>query len=446
MKKLLDFFRLNLQRLTFVPLAILGVVIVGFAGSQKLEPEKVDLNETSTSVRTVVAREYDVIPRASGFGVVEPGQVWTAVAQVDGRVVYLPENFRNGQRVKKGTLIVRIDPTDYELLVAERQARVSNVHAQLETLNAESQSATKLLEIEKTTLELTSRNYDRYTELGNSGAVSDSEIENRERELLHSKRTVQDLKNQIQILTAKEKELQSQLDLERTQLQLAKANLNRTKFIAPFDGVISDLRIEENQYVGAGGILFQIDSTEYSEIPAQISQKGIARLGNFNASGHPQLSGIVVRTSSLSEKKWDATFSRFTDGYDEQTGTLGAVVRVTAPWTDPEHPLKKGLFTEVLLYGKPIPNSLVIPRSSVTEGVVYILNANSRLERRPVKVGFFQDDFAVISHGLNPGDQVIISDITPPIEGMLLRANNAPEVTTRIAYQATGSSSGKIIE
>ena len=78
------------------------------------------------------------------------------------------------------------------------------------------------------------------------------------------------------------------------------------------------------------------------------------------------------------------------------------------------------MFVEVELRGKPREARIVIPRSAVHLGRVYLVDGDSRLVTRPVKVDFTVGDDVCLSDGLGPGDRLVLTDLIPAIEGMLL--------------------------
>ena len=78
------------------------------------------------------------------------------------------------------------------------------------------------------------------------------------------------------------------------------------------------------------------------------------------------------------------------------------------------------MYTAVDLYA-PAYSAIVIPRSALHEGRVYLSNAQQKLEIRPVNVLFNQDNLVIIESGLEVGEQIIINDLIPVIEGMPLQ-------------------------
>jgi hypothetical protein len=70
--------------------------------------------------------------------------------------------------------------------------------------------------------------------------------------------------------------------------------------------------------------------------------------------------------------------------------------------------------------------------------LLYLAGADDRLERRPVEIGFAQQDFVTITAGLSPGERVVLSDLVPAIDGMRLQPVEDDDAARRLELQATG--------
>ena len=64
---------------------------------------------------------------------------------------------------------------------------------------------------------------------------------------------------------------------------------------------------------------------------------------------------------------------------------------------------------------------ILVPRSAIRAGTVYVVDENSRLRRRAVKILFSQGNISVIEEGLSEGERIVVSDIVPAVDGMLLQ-------------------------
>jgi len=82
----------------------------------------------------------------------------------------------------------------------------------------------------------------------------------------------------------------------------------------------------------------------------------------------------------------------------------------------------------------------VVPRSAVRGGAVHVADADNRLRRRPVEVLFGQGTLSIIAAGLAPGERVVVSDLVPVVEGMLLEPRVDEALTAELKAAAGGES------
>jgi len=74
----------------------------------------------------------------------------------------------------------------------------------------------------------------------------------------------------------------------------------------------------------------------------------------------------------------------------------------------------------VELLAKNSLEAMVIPRTALHGDKVYTVDNGTRLAMKPVKVAFSQGNFVAVTAGLSPGEKVIVSDVIPSVEGLLL--------------------------
>lgn len=140
-----DMFR---RILIIIPIIISVVIVSGLVRARK-GPEHSELKEKARTVRVIQAQTADVIPRAIGYGYVLPGQAWQAVAQVSGKITEVSPVFKKGSLCKEGAVLIRIDPAKYHLAIAQMEASIQSIKAQLAELDSKEQNYKTLLEIEE---------------------------------------------------------------------------------------------------------------------------------------------------------------------------------------------------------------------------------------------------------------------------------------------------------
>jgi len=78
------------------------------------------------------------------------------------------------------------------------------------------------------------------------------------------------------------------------------------------------------------------------------------------------------------------------------------------------------MFVQVILLGKAQAERLIIPRNSVRGGQIMLVDTDSRLKTKKVDILYNQMDISVVQNGLKEGQELVISDLLPAVDGMLL--------------------------
>jgi RND family efflux transporter MFP subunit len=412
------------NRWLVIPPVLLGVLVVIWMAASRQPPVQAEKSEPSRTVRVIEAPLVELVPKAEGYGPVQPARIWTAVSQVAGRVTCIHTKLRDGEILPEGTELVRIDPKDYEIALAQASAELAELAVQEENARAS-------LKIEQRNEELAQKELERIRKLLRQGTSSQSAADEKERAMLAYRAAVQNLQNTLALVPA-------QRSLLEAKVALAERNLEHTVISAPFDMRVANLNVEADQYVSVGQSLFEGDAVDRVEIEAQVAMSSLRRL----FIGRPDFKIDVQRLSEEISRiidmdplvqldlgnhiaQWQAEFVRFSDTVDAETRTMGVVVAVDRPFDKvrPGYrpPLSKGMFVKVVLSGNFRSQRLIVPRSAVRSGVVYVADENNRLRRRPVQTLFSQGDISVIDQGLEAGERVVVSDLVPAVEGMLLQ-------------------------
>src|SRR5919106_2384231 len=95
------------KRLMIVPPVALGVAVLVWQWNRGAAPEQGAIEEVSRAVRVIEAAPVDFVPRAIGYGTVQPGRVWEAVAQVAGKVLEKHLALERGRLLEAGKGVLR---------------------------------------------------------------------------------------------------------------------------------------------------------------------------------------------------------------------------------------------------------------------------------------------------------------------------------------------------
>jgi membrane fusion protein, multidrug efflux system len=436
-----------------LPPVVVGVLLVVFAARGKKPPTIVPPAPNVRALRVLSVPKLSVVPRVTGYGTAQPGRVWRCVPEVAGRLTLVAANLEAGQIMREGEVIAKIDSATYALTVTRLEAEISQTQAQLAELEAQVANVKASLSIERDALELAKKDLARTQELRKEGTATHREVEQAERTLLTQRQSIRSLDNTLALVPAQRKALEALVRVQRASLAQAKLELDKTELTLPFTGRIGDVALEPGQYVKAGEHLFEVHGTDVVEIEAQVPLGKAKSLFSMNEqpldltqldadslAKRFGLSAVVRLRAGDQQIEWPARVTRIRERLDQETRAISFVVAVDGPYltarpgTRP--PLLSGMFCAVELRGPAQPDRLVIPRSSLQEGHLYVV-ADGKLARRSAKVDYLQGDLAIVRSGVAEGESLVVSDPTPATEGMAVEPRDDLKLRALLISRAT---------
>ncbi|UCH73086.1 MAG: hypothetical protein JSU82_12040 [Rhodospirillales bacterium] len=447
------------RKALILPPVLAGVGLLVWLARSGEAPVQVPPAESVRPVRVISVPAVDFVPRALGYGQVQPGRIWEAVAEVSGRITEKHPRLEAGELLTAGEVILRIDPTDYDLAVESARARIRGAEAAIAELEVREANTRRSLEIEQSGLKLAETDLTRKRTLLERGSISQASVDEAERTVLSLRQAAQGQRNALALIPAEREVLMANLALYESELRQAQRDLDRTEMVTPFTGRVAAVNVEERQFAQSGQVLAVLDGVDLAEVAAQIpidrvrplvagSAAELREVGAENLSRAFErlgLSAVVRLVAGDFRTSWPARFARIREAVDPSTRTIGVVVAVDNPYELVEvgrrPPLAKNMFVEVELQGRPVPDQLVVPRAALHDGMVYLVDERNRLQRRRVSVGVRQSGFAVIEDGLAAGDVIVVTDLAPAIDGMLLAPVPDKELLDRMIAAATGQGS-----
>ncbi len=441
-------------KLMFVtlPLVALGAAVLAVIIANRPAPVRSDVAERATAVRVIEARQSGLAPGVTGYGVVRPTHVYEAIAQVGGTAEYVNPDLERGKVLPAGAVLVRLSQADFNLAIAQARANIRAAQARLAELDVSEKNLNAALDIELNALELKERDHARIQRLAESGTVSQTALDASLSGLLAQRQKVLNLENSLALLPTQRAFQKEQIAVYQGNLETAELNLARTELTLPFAARVAQRAVEVGQFIRAGQSAAVLDGVGSAEVEAQVPINDMLSLLRSGADGAgpaslgtEAMNGIlknrgVTATVGLQlggrELVWPAEVERISDTIDQKSGTLGVIVRVATAYTaarpGERPPLTKGMFVAVRLSAAPLAG-LVIPRSALRDGQVFLADENDRLTRVPVETLLLQDDVALVSGGLKPGARVVVSAPSPAIDGMLLEVVVDTELEARLA-------------
>ena len=377
-----------------VMLVLLGAGVAGFlaltASKPQLKRTKPPVPVPMVRVSKITTGPQSIIVR--GEGTCRPLREIQLVPQVNGKVVYMSPVLVDGGEFKKGEVLLRIDPLDYQLAVTLAQARVKDSESRLRVAEEEAAAAKE------------------------------------EWRLLYQDKGVK--VEDPPALVAKEPQLaaaKAKLAADLADLRKAKLNLERTELKAPFNGRISSESVDIGQYVSSAKPLATLFSTEAAQIVVPFEDESLFwfHVPGFtpgNGSGSP----VTVRARIAGrDLTWSGRIMRAEGMLDERTRMVPVVVRVEKPYAS-KPPLVAGLFVTVEIQGRTLENAAVIPRVALRDDdTVWVVDDAGLLKFRRVDVARLEADQAILRSGLEDQEMVVVSGLKVVTDGMKVRVKVA---------------------
>jgi len=441
-----------------VPVAAAAALAAWFVAN-RAPPDKADDSELVRAVSVIPAPEVAWRPRAIGYGEARPVRIWPAVAEVAGRIVHRHPDLETGKILGEGTELYRIDRTDYELAVAQAKADIAAVNAQLRELGARRTNLEDSLDIERRRLEVAKRELQRQETLLDKGSASRAAVDREERNMLQQLQAVQELESSLSRIPAERERLQAERERHRARLEQARRDLPRTVIKAPLDLRVSAVSAELDQYVRAGETLMTGDAVSATEVEAEIpvdSFRAILDPGRRSAEPGPGAMTEMLSTMGLTAvvklrtpggtattAQWRGRVDRISDAIDPRTRTVGVVVVVDRPYENAEPPerppLVKGMYVAVQVCAPTREPAVVVPRTAVHEGRVFVAGADDRLDVREITPAYSHGAFIVAAEGVDADERIVVSDPVPAIQGMKLAPTRDPAAMDALLVEARGT-------
>jgi len=235
------------------------------------QPTRANVLETLTATRVEPIRSLAETGRGLELvvdGTVVPFREAAVSSEVAGQIISKSDRCEAGAIVKRGEVLMRIDPTDYELEV-ERLSRLrEQEYRALGELDQEMENTRRTIEVAKEEVQLQQKEVDRLSKL--KTFASQSEVDRARSGLLKARQSLLQMENTLNLLGARRSRLEASEQLAVAQLRAAETNLRRCEIKAPIDGVVVSEQADVNTLVSRGTPLLTIEDTSRVEVAASM--------------------------------------------------------------------------------------------------------------------------------------------------------------------------------
>jgi len=318
----------------------------------------------SVPVVPAAAKQGDIHVYITGLGTVTALYTATILPQVTGQILQVP--FKEGDIVKKGALLVEIDPRPYEAALLQAQGQ---------------------LERDKASLEEARIDFKRFDTLAKQDSIA-----------------LQQRDDQLYLVH----QLEGSVKLDEGLVQSAKINLAYTRITSPFTGRVG-LRL-----VDPGNIVYTPDTNGIAVITQEQPITVIFPVpeDNLGSVMKKLRAGESLEVDALDRAQNKKIASGKLLTADNQIDTTTGTVRLKAMFTNEDGVLFPNQFVNARLLMDTMHGVTLIPSAAIQRSpkgtYVYLVKEDNTATVRWVKTGVYEGDSVSIVEGVSPGDLVVV--------------------------------------
>jgi len=314
------------------------------------------------SVAVAQVQKQDVPVYLTGLGSVTAFYTANIKSRVDGQIMRV--NFKEGQIVKQGELLIVIDPRPFQVQLEQMQAQLFKDQASLRDARL---------------------NLERYTTLIPSGSIAQQQVDTQ-------KSTVDQLDGQVRT---------DQAQIDNARLQIVYCNIT-----APFSGRVGLRQVDPGNIVHAADTNPMLILTQLQPIAVIFT---LPEDQLQSVSQHMKNTTLEVDAYSRDDQTKLATgkLQTIDNQIDQTTGTA----KLKAVFDNKDNQLWPNQFVNANLLLETRKDSTVVPTAAILRGpqgtYVYAVKPDKSVEARTVATSLAQGNVTIVTSGVNPGDTVV---------------------------------------
>ncbi|MHB1096374.1 MAG: efflux RND transporter periplasmic adaptor subunit [Gemmatimonadaceae bacterium] len=408
---------------------VIGAVVVVAGGLGFMQYKKG--SKKGTEVRVEAVEKRDLVASVTASGQVTPRTKVDLSADITGKIVAL--NVKMGDIVKRGQLVLQIDPQQFESQVQRAEAALANSRARLAQAKANLQQA--------------QNNYQRSADIKKTNAtlISDEQIEQ--------------LKTSFEVNQAMLEAATQDVRQGEASLKDARWQLSRTNIYAPMSGRVTRLNVENGETAVQGtfnkdaATLMTIADMSVLETKVKVDETDVSRISlgdsaviQIDAFPDTTFIGRVVEVSQSSVRGATAATGDQAIDYEVK-------IRLMNPPTDTRQDFSATAKVitdtrtkvlaipiialtvrenEELKSGDSVPNSKAPAKQVGKKDVegVFVVDATNKVTFRPVKVGIAGEKYFEVLSGVKEGERIVggtYQAIRELKDGTVVREAKQPE-------------------
>ncbi|GHS83114.1 pyoverdine biosynthesis protein PvdR [Pseudomonas sp. PAGU 2196] len=353
-------------------------------------------------ISTVAVTRADIESSVTALGTLQPRRYVDVGAQASGQIHKL--HVEAGDQVRKGQLLVEIDPSTQQARLDAGRYSIDNLKAQLAEQRAQFQLAQQQLK--------------RQRDLAAAGATRDEDVQTADA--------------QLKVTQARIDMFQAQIRQAQANLRSDEAELGYTRIYAPMDGTVVAVDAREGQTLNAQQqtpLILRIARLSPMTVWAQVSEADIGKVkpgmtAYFTtlAGGKRRWTSTVRQILPIPPKPLDQSSRGGGSPTSATNGTTGSQVvqyTVLLDVDNPDGALMAEMTTQVFFVAGQASQVLTVPLAALDDNnglrLARVLNSKGEVEQRRVQTGLSDRLRVQVLDGLSEGERLVIG--APSISG-----------------------------
>ncbi|MFP4480766.1 MAG: efflux RND transporter periplasmic adaptor subunit [Desulfohalobiaceae bacterium] len=333
-------------------------------------------------VEVVSAHKEDVQTSVSAMGTVVPARQITLRSEVGGTVLETAEDFTPGGVLQQGSIVLRIDPRDYEIEVQKQESALAQARAEMRQEEGRQDVARQELDM---------------LQQGSKPQLQETDLALRLPQL---------------------EKARAEVSSASSSLDKAKLDLFRTQVKAPFRALVLEQEAYQGSTVGTQDKLATLVDTREYHVRVKVPLESL-KLLDLQSGQKRQ----VQISSQSGAGEWTGSTLRLTGEVDEQTRMATLLVRVQDPLglDSQQEQLLLDEYVRARIQGQVLEDVFALPRKALRDQDRIWIYADGQLKIRQADVIWRDQERIYLRQGLQEGEQVIVSDLSTPVSGMELQ-------------------------
>lgn len=348
------------------------------------------VKESAMLVNVVTAEKGNFKPTIVATGTIRPVEDVVISPLVSGQVTQRAAHFSPGGFLKKGAILLQIDPSDYKNILELRKSELLQAQTNLEIEMGRQVIAEQDLQL-----------------------IEGDTLSKKQQDLVLRKPQLNAVK--ATVISAQAAVDQAQLDLERTTLR------------APFDSHIINQNVTVGSQVAPGDNLGRLVGTDYYWVEVTVPLGKLKWLSFPNSEEKNGAKVKIRNVTAWAENEYRIGYlDKQIGALDNQTRLARVLVRIPDPLShkktsEGNHKLIIGSFVEVQIEGETVENVIRIDRNYIRNNNTVWTMENQKLTVKEVSIVLTDAHYAYVESGIENNAKIVTTNLSTVASGIPLR-------------------------